>query len=300
MNRFTVTASILLVTALAPLHAQGAPEAQASLLEAEQAVARSVFDRGLVAGLEGALAEDAVLLLEGAPFIASRSRIIHALASQPAISQVRLERLPVFLAVSGDGTYGATTGATIIRRMAHPPDSASVHGHYIIVWRRMAPTQPWKIVALLENGLIGEGKLQPLADPDRGPVPLMNGPARLMAEADLAFARLAGDSGAGIAFGRYAAPDATTPPGERPLLIGPEAIQARLSTPARMLSVWAWHPVFGGAAAGGDLGFTAGEATIRSSREPGASVYQGKYLTVWRRQPDGSYKFLLDSGNGRN
>jgi ketosteroid isomerase-like protein len=36
-----------------------------------------------------------------------------------------------------------------------------------------------------------------------------------------------------------------------------------------------------------------GEASIRTRH------YYSKYLTVWKRQPDGAWKFVADGGNER-
>jgi Domain of unknown function (DUF6265) len=57
-----------------------------------------------------------------------------------------------------------------------------------------------------------------------------------------------------------------------------------------------WDPVIGGVAPGGTLGFTVGTSTWTppGQTEPG---YPGSYLTVWRRQPDGAWKVLFDTGD---
>ena len=280
------------------LNAQ-ATSARASLIEAEQAAGSAVFQRGLQTGLQDLLAEDAVLLFEGAPLLSGRGRIIQVLANQPGISRLRVQRMPVLVAVSIDGNYGATTGASIITRMGQPADSAATLGHYIAVWRRAAESAPWRIVALLENGLMGDATFQKPGGFEPGPIPLLAGTARMLADADLAFAKMATDSGVGPAFGNYAAADATFPAGESIMTVGAPAIRSRMSSPARMQSVWLWHPVYAGATAEGDFGYTVGESTIRSSRSADASVYEGKYLTVWQRQPDSSVKFIFDSGNSR-
>ena len=288
------------VVSLSTLNAQTAPTAKASLIEADRAAGASVFQHGLQAGIQDALAEDAVLLFEGAPLIAGRGRIGVILSAQPGLERIRVQRLPVIVAISEDGNYGAITGASIINRMGQPPDSAASFGHYIMVWRRAGEGTPWKIVALVENGVLGEATFQRPAGFETGPIPLIAGRARDLAEADLAFAKMAADSGAAVAFGNYAAQDATFPsPGDSDMSVGAAAIRVRMATPAREQSVWTWHPVYAGATAAGDFGFTAGEATIRASRAADASVYQGKYLTVWRRQADGSIRFILDSGNSR-
>lgn len=298
INQRILTA-IALAAPLGVLGAQAEPSARTSLIEAEQAAASAVFQRGLQAGWEDLLAEDVVLVFEGAPLMAGRGRASQVLANQPLLARLRIQRLPLIVAISEDGLLGATSGASVITRMGQPPDSGASFGHYIVVWRRSGAGAPWRAVALLENGVLGATPFEKPAGFETGPIPLITGPARQMAEADLAFARLAADSGAHAAFGKYAASDATLPPGDGELTVGAAAIRARLANPARLQSVWAWHPVYAGASAAGDFGWTAGEATIRSSPAADASVYEGKYLTVWRREPDGAIKFILDSGNPR-
>ena len=119
------------------------------------------------------------------------------------------------------------------------------------------------------------------------------------AQADLAFARLAADSGAATAFGRFVAPDGMTLAGTGELNIGPAAVRARLAQSPAATARWVWRPLITFAAASGDLGVTIGEATIlRTDVEPNAASYS-KYLTVWQRQPDGSLKFVVDGGSGR-
>jgi hypothetical protein len=109
--------------------------------------------------------------------------------------------------------------------------------------------------------------------------------------ADLAFARLAGDSGAALAFRRWAAPDAVIF-GDRGLLtMGPQAIGRGVAGPAQ----WQWHPVSAGAARSGDLGWTVGEAVI--AEKEGEPIYS-KYLTIWARR-GGMVRFLTDGGNAR-
>lgn len=58
-----------------------------------------------------------------------------------------------------------------------------------------------------------------------------------------------------------------------------------------------WDPTFASVSSGGDLGYTVG--TYESSRRVGAErvADRGTYLTVWRRQEDGSWKVEADIGN---
>jgi len=60
-----------------------------------------------------------------------------------------------------------------------------------------------------------------------------------------------------------------------------------------------WGPLFGNAAESGDLAWTAGDAIYRFQDPTTSIVDYSKYLTIWARQPDGSWKWLLDAGNAR-
>ena len=52
-----------------------------------------------------------------------------------------------------------------------------------------------------------------------------------------------------------------------------------------------WWPVFAGVSMSGDLGFTTGPAAQDGHR-------YGHYFTVWKRQPDGRWRWVYDGGVG--
>jgi ketosteroid isomerase-like protein len=57
-----------------------------------------------------------------------------------------------------------------------------------------------------------------------------------------------------------------------------------------------WEPRFGDIAASGELGWLTGPSTsINPARNNGAPRY-GNYASVWKRQPDGSFKVVMDVG----
>ncbi len=59
-----------------------------------------------------------------------------------------------------------------------------------------------------------------------------------------------------------------------------------------------WRPVKADAAASGDMGYTIGTAESTSRGPDGKEVKRpGKYLTVWKKQADGSWKVVADLGN---
>jgi ketosteroid isomerase-like protein len=59
-----------------------------------------------------------------------------------------------------------------------------------------------------------------------------------------------------------------------------------------------WEPTDAGLYRGGALGFTRGRSETRR-RDPGGAttvVGRGRYLTIWRREPSGQWKVILDTG----
>lgn len=58
-----------------------------------------------------------------------------------------------------------------------------------------------------------------------------------------------------------------------------------------------WWPAFVGVAQSGDLAFSTGpHASSRRSEDGQTISRQGQFLTIWGRQPDGGWRFLLDMG----
>jgi len=105
-------------------------------------------------------------------------------------------------------------------------------------------------------------------------------------EAERAFARAAQAEGANAAFLRWSAPDGIVfQPGPTP---AKQALAARPIPPLPLN----WWPVYAGIAESGDLGFTTGPYVAGEGERKG----HGWYFTIWRRQPDGSWRWLLDHG----
>ena len=79
-------------------------------------------------------------------------------------------------------------------------------------------------------------------------------------------------------------------PGHLPI-VGADAIDflSRLSDTSYTLS---WRPTKGEISKSGDLGFTYGVYELKIDD----SVYKGTYVSIWKKQNDGSWKFVLDAG----
>lgn len=110
-------------------------------------------------------------------------------------------------------------------------------------------------------------------------------PARQVANAELAFAARGREIGPVPSFREFIAP------GGIMFLPGP-MVAADYLAKANWPGVILWRPEFVYAAASGDLAVSMGPSlwTVGEEKDP------GYFLTIWAKQPDGSWKWLLDRG----
>ena len=258
---------------------------------------RSASDTALAAGFAAALAragqDDLVLVYPGAPVVSGLGAVARLLAAQEALRGLRLRWVPLHAEVSRDGRFGVSYGVTAIAGTTGAPGAALRMGKYLSAWERGAGG--WRLAAHVQVGLLPASAYTAVADVRQALPPLpRSGAAADFARADSAFAALAGREGASVAFSTWAADDAVMFPGTGELVRGPEAIRRLMIE--RAPAAWRWAPVRAGASTAGDLGFTVGEAVITP---PGGAPAYTKYLTLWRREPDGRIRFVSDGGNGR-
>jgi ketosteroid isomerase-like protein len=57
-----------------------------------------------------------------------------------------------------------------------------------------------------------------------------------------------------------------------------------------------WAPSYGDVSRSGDLGFNTGPVTARDPNDPSKPPRHSFFFSVWKRQPDGSWKVALDLG----
>ena len=99
-------------------------------------------------------------------------------------------------------------------------------------------------------------------------------------------------------FSSFLADDVVTLRPDKPIIAGKEAMTALwtslLTNPNLMIR---WKPVKASVSASGDLGYTVGSYEISRKDEQGTHVVAtGKYVTIWKKQGDGSWKVAFDSG----
>lgn len=119
-----------------------------------------------------------------------------------------------------------------------------------------------------------------------------------MMAADRAFSAMSIEKGRHAAFLAYMAGDVRLFDGGHPPIIGKAAAQAyyakhREGAGTRL----EWTPVEADASPDGVLGHTRGTWIFTARKQDGGEAKAtGYYVTVWKRQPDGNYKFTLDVG----
>lgn len=127
------------------------------------------------------------------------------------------------------------------------------------------------------------------ATPQAAPSPL---PAALvaMAETERAFSRRASETTPREAFIEFFADESVSFQPEP----GPARERLRKQPPPKPgLPAFQWEPRTGDVAASGDLGYLTGPVRYP---QPDGSVRHGCYFSVWKKQPDGTFKVILDVG----
>jgi ketosteroid isomerase-like protein len=122
-------------------------------------------------------------------------------------------------------------------------------------------------------------------------------PERIKTEvlaADTQFNALSQRKGPEAAFLAMIAPDGLLP-GESAR--GPAAVRSLYRGFPRGGSL-SWSPAFAEVAASGDMAYTFGHYELQLPTTAGTRLVRtGTYVTIWRRQLDGGWKFVLDTGH---
>ena len=119
----------------------------------------------------------------------------------------------------------------------------------------------------------------------QAPAPAVANAAAVIA-VEREFAADGATRGWAASFRRYHAPDA--------IVLQPDPIKAEITLakvdgdgPNTLL----WRPSYAGIARSGDFGFTTGPVQVR-----GQDGVRSHYFTIWRKQADGSWKWIFDAG----
>lgn len=106
--------------------------------------------------------------------------------------------------------------------------------------------------------------------------------------AERAFAADAPSMGIAGSFNKWSVPEAIVIGGGQAQRIGEAYPDGPRPADEPLLE---WWPNFAGIARSGDLGFTTGGVAVNGRRT-------GHYFTAWKKQPDGSWRWVYDGGSG--
>jgi ketosteroid isomerase-like protein len=197
--------------------------------------------------------------------------------------------VPAYAEISADGTLGYTTGPWTYEG-GEGVDRITIHGHYVSIWK-IQPDGTWKVILDIGNtypdpfpaGGPAEkrfaGTAVDGADPaaDRNELLMRD---RALSDSPDRIDSLLSATDADVRMYRN---------GERPTR-GREAslelLNLTLTDSPEPADSIRWEPLDAGVAGSGDLGYSYGRA--------GVTEDSTSYARIWRRQPGGEWKIVLD------
>jgi ketosteroid isomerase-like protein len=115
-----------------------------------------------------------------------------------------------------------------------------------------------------------------------------------MMNADRAFSRLSEEKGMKKAFLDYIDSNGVLLRSNHLPLLGADAIDFLIQQNDSAYTL-KWEPKNGTVAASGELGYTYGIYVLKPATKD--TLIYGNYVSIWKKQSDGNWKFVLDSGN---
>ena len=112
-----------------------------------------------------------------------------------------------------------------------------------------------------------------------------------MQQTDSDFSNLSREQGFRKAFLEYMEEDAILLRDNNMPIIGADAVEYVSSINDSTFQI-EWEPHGGDVSSSGDMGFTYGLYTLKTD----SAVQHGSYVTIWRKQEDGKWKYVLDAG----
>ena len=117
-----------------------------------------------------------------------------------------------------------------------------------------------------------------------------------LARREDAFCAMAKEQGLLAAFTHFAAPDVAFVDTDPRKWRGPAAVRERLGTDQPGVTL-TWSALFTDVSDDGTLGYNWGRYESRRPGPKGKEVVRGGFfLTIWKRQPDGTWRYVMDAG----
>ena len=287
-------AAVLCVLIALPLMAQNACLQKEMLFDADRQMEKTAAEEGILQAFERFASDDAVLIPRfGHPIRGKDAfrRVSLNLSQDTIIDTPRWK--PIWAEMAESGDMGVTFGRYPLLggdSTAYP----TAYNYYISVWERQK-SGAWALC--IHVGLLN------LNDVDIPPYEsslLFSEEAMAIVEVDRAFSTLSSEEGYLEAFYRNIADDGLALSGNgRPPSSKEQYRRLVERYPAGIPGFrLIWEPVAAGMSSSGELGFTHGRYRSASMDADGhEKIGYGYFLSIWKKQPDGTWKFVLDGGN---
>jgi ketosteroid isomerase-like protein len=115
-------------------------------------------------------------------------------------------------------------------------------------------------------------------------------------DADIAFSNYSVEHGSNAAFLHFATSDVVLLKSNMMPIVGHQKLEEFYTGKSDSAYTLKWKPLFAKVSKQVDLGYTYGVWELFLKAEP-ENIRKGTYLTIWEHQPDGQWKFVLDTGN---
>lgn len=115
-----------------------------------------------------------------------------------------------------------------------------------------------------------------------------------MVETERAFSRMSEEKGTRESFVEFIAEDGIL---FRPRAVfGKKWMQENPLPPSTTRPLLVWQPILAGMSRAGDLGYTTGPWQYKNDIKDAKPSAFGNFMTVWKKQSDGKWKFVVDLG----
>jgi ketosteroid isomerase-like protein len=274
-------------------------EEEKKLLDIDREFSQLLKKRGPEQAILSYLSDNAIILpLKSHPVHGKTSILKLIKKNRLAINKKRLLWEPIFMAVSESQDFGYTYGQ-------YEPSQNNTTGHktgqlnyYLTIWRKGLDSE-WKIIfniGLIDEANSREDSISVLQ------VKRFNSLEKELITTDSEFSNMSFKKGSLKAFYYFISDegicfsDERSPPAGKETLR--ELLDKRKDEKGSNNAQLSWKPLFASVSSAGDLGYTLGKHTSILFKTPDKkAIRTGYYLTIWKKQPDGTWRFVFDIGN---
>ena len=115
-----------------------------------------------------------------------------------------------------------------------------------------------------------------------------------MVNTERSFSRMSEEKGTREAFAVFIADDGIL---FRPrAVVGKKWMQEHPLPPSNTRPLLSWQPIYAYMSRSGDLGYTTGPWQYKNDKKDARASAFGNFMTIWKKQADGNWRFVLDLG----